>query len=72
MDNQQERKQPHPLRTTEDQRKALEESEKNASREHPQTFKEEATDEKIIEIGPDLEEDPIKGIDPDESGKSGR
>ena len=72
MDHQQERKQPHPLRPTEDQRKALEESEKNASREHPQTFKDESTDEKIVEIGSDLKKDPIKGIDPEESGKPER
>lgn len=72
MDDKQPNKQQHPLRPTEDQRKTLEESEKNASREHPQTFKDESTEEKIVEIGPDLENDPIQGIDPDETGKPGR
>ena len=57
---------------TEDQRKALEESAKQATREHPQTFKDESTDDKVVEIGPDLEDDPIKGIDPSEADKRGR
>jgi hypothetical protein len=56
----------------EDQRKALEESEKNAKRTQPENYKEKETDEKIVEIGPDLEDDPIKGIDPPEHPKSGR
>jgi hypothetical protein len=54
-----------------DQRKALEESEKNANRKQPENYKEEETDDKIVEIGSDLEDDPIKGIDPPE-GKGGR
>ena len=47
------------------QRAALEKSEKKAAEKHPDNFKDEATDEKIVEIGPDLTEAPIKGIDPD-------
>ena len=50
----------------EDQRKALEESEKNAKRKQPENYKKEETEDKIVEIGPDLENDPIKGIDPPE------
>jgi len=46
-----------------DQRKALEESEKNANRKQPENYQEAATDDKVVEIGPDLEKDPIKGID---------
>ncbi len=46
-----------------DQRKALEESEKNAKRTQPESYQEAATDDKTVEIGPDLENDPIKGID---------
>lgn len=46
------------------QRKALEDSERAAARKQPGSYKEEATDDKIVEIGPDLEDDPIKGIDP--------
>ncbi|MEQ1683996.1 MAG: hypothetical protein ABL916_10125 [Burkholderiaceae bacterium] len=52
--------------TDEAQRAALEKSEKKAAEKHPENFKDEATDEKIVEIGPDLTEAPIKGIDPDE------
>ena len=55
-----------------DQRKALEESEKNANRKQPENYKEEETDDKIVEIGPDLEDDPIKGIDPPEGPKGVR
>ncbi len=47
------------------ERAALEQSEKKAAEKHPENFKDEATDEKIVEIGPDLTEAPIKGIDPD-------
>ena len=46
-------------------------SEKNANRKQPENYKEEETDDKIVEIGSDLEDDPIKGIDPPE-GKGGR
>ena len=46
-----------------DQRKALEESEKNANRKQPDNYQEEATDDKVVEIGPDLQKDPIKGLD---------
>jgi hypothetical protein len=50
--------------TDEAQRAALEKSEKQAAKEHPDNFKDEETDEKVVEIGPDLTEAPIKGIDP--------
>jgi len=53
-----------------DQRKALEESEKNANRKQPENYQESATEDKIVEIGPDLEDDPIKGIDaPEDKGR---
>ena len=45
-------------------REALEESEKKAARKQPQNFKDKATDEKRVEIGPDVTDAPIKGIDP--------
>ncbi len=60
-----------PGSTGQDQRKALEESEKNAKRKQPENYKEEATEDKIVEIGPDLQDDPIKGIDPPERRKAG-
>ena len=53
-----------------DQRKALEESEKQANRNQPENYKEEETAEKIVEIGRDLEDDPIKGIDPPDASKA--
>jgi hypothetical protein len=54
-----------------DQRKQLEESEKNANRKQPENYQETATDDKIVEIGQDLEKDPIKGLDAPE-GKGGK
>lgn len=54
-----------------DQREALGESERNASREQPQNFKREDTEDKVVEILPiDHGDGAIKGIDP-EKGKSG-
>jgi hypothetical protein len=47
------------------QREALERSEKKASEKQPGSYKEEATDDKIVEIpptGPDSR--PIRGLDP--------
>ena len=54
-----------PSVADEAQRAALEKSEKKAAEKHPENFKDEATDEKIVEIGADMTEAPIKGIDPD-------
>lgn len=48
------------------QREALEKSEKKAAEHHPDNFKDEETEEKLVEIGPDMTDAPIKGIDPDE------
>src|SRR5437773_2743453 len=55
-----------------DQRKALEESEKKATEDEPENFKDKATDEKVVEVGPDMTKDPIKGIDAPERPASGR
>ena len=54
------------------QREALERSEKKAAEPQPENYKEKETEEKLVEIGPDLTADPIKGIDPEEksTGKS--
>lgn len=47
------------------ERKALEDSEREASITQPENFKEVATGEKIVEIPPvDKDEAPIKGLDP--------
>jgi hypothetical protein len=46
------------------QREALRRSEKKADEAQPENFKDAETAEKIVEIGPDLDEAPIKGIDP--------
>ncbi|MEO8807749.1 MAG: hypothetical protein ABI433_16840 [Burkholderiaceae bacterium] len=63
-----------PTTTTPDvsdeaQRAALEKSEKKAARKHPENFKDDATEEKIVEVGPDMTEAPIKGIDPEADRK---
>ncbi len=55
-----------------DQRDALARSEKQATRTEPENFRDEATADKVVEIGPDREDDPIKGIDPEESSKPAR
>ena len=50
-----------------DQRDALSESERKASREQPENFKKEETGEKIVEVLPiDGEGAAIKGLDPAE------
>ena len=51
---------------TADHRKALEQAEKKAAEKQPGSYKEKATEEKLVEIGPDLANNPIKGIDPAE------
>ena len=45
-------------------REALERSEKKAFEHDPKEFNDEATNRKIVEVGPVLSQDPIKGIDP--------
>ena len=55
---------PAPAVHADKQRKVLEQSEKKAAEKQPGSFKERATEEKVVEIGPDLTDDPIKGIDP--------
>lgn len=54
------------------QRKQLDESLKKATEQEPENFKDEATDEKKVEIGPEMTEEPIKGIDAPERPGSGR
>ena len=46
------------------QRAALRRSEKTADEAQPENFKDAETAEKIVEIGPDVSQAPIKGIDP--------
>ena len=49
-----------------DQREALSESERKASREQPENFKKEETEDKVVEVLPiDGESAAIKGLDPD-------
>ena len=54
------------------QREALVESEKNADLHQPENYKDEETADKLVEIGPDVTQSPIKGIDPSEHAKTGR
>ena len=49
---------------TDAQREALRRSEKQADQAQPENFKDAETAEKIVEIGPDVRQAPIKGIDP--------
>ena len=51
------------MKTTQ-QRDALKRSEKRAAEHQPENFKDQATDDKQVEIGPDLTDAPIHGIDP--------
>lgn len=49
-----------------DQREALEQSEREASRQQPGSFRDEAMEDKIVEIPPvGPNEQPIRGLDPD-------
>lgn len=54
------------------QRDALEQSEREATKKQPDNFRHEANADKIVEIGPDKTDDPIKHIDPPESAGSSR
>lgn len=57
---------PSSQKPAEDQREALEHSERNAARKQPGSFRDEAMKDKIVEIppvGPDGK--PIQGLDPD-------
>jgi hypothetical protein len=51
------------------QREALEQAEKKAAERQPESYKEKATGEKVVEIGPDVTDAPIKGIDPQQRKK---
>ena len=48
------------------QRRQLEDSEKKAAAQRPENFKDDETADKVVEIGPEMTDEPIKGIDPDE------
>jgi hypothetical protein len=52
-----------PSAQHDDQREALEQSEKKAAEHQPDNFKDIATNEKVVEIGPDVTDAPIHGID---------
>ena len=54
-----------PTQPESHQREALKDSERKASEEQPGSFKDEAMEEKIVEIPPvGKDEQPIKGLDP--------
>jgi len=54
------------------QRKSLEDSERKATEQQPETFHDKATGEKHVEVGPDMTDAPIKHIDAPERPGSGR
>ena len=56
------------------QRESLRRSERQAAERQPENFKDAETDDKVVEIGPDLQNAPIEGLDPasDRSRPRGR
>lgn len=50
----------------------LAESERAATEQEPQNFRDAANAEKVPEIGPDKQDRPIQGIDPVERGRRER
>ena len=56
---------PHPAGAPggKDPRDALEESFEKSTAEEPENFRDEANKEKVVEIGPDKTQAPIRGID---------
>jgi len=56
---------PDPAGTpgSKDQREKLEESFEKSTAKQPESFRDEATDDKTVEIPPDKTKDPIRGID---------
>ena len=52
--------------TGQQQRDALEQSEKDATRKQPENFRDDANADKVVDIGADKTKDPIKEIDPPE------
>ena len=55
-----------------DPREALARSERQATAQEPQNFREQATADKVVEVGPDVQDQPIQGIDPVEPGRRQR
>ena len=49
---------------TKESRDALVQSEKKAAQPQPENFKDKANEEKLVEVGADLNDHPIRGIDP--------
>jgi hypothetical protein len=47
------------------QREALKRSEKKAAKAQPNNFKDEEPADKAVEVGPELNHAPIRGIDPE-------
>ena len=54
------------------QRDALESSLKKSTEQQPETFRDESTEDKKVEIGPDPTRAPIRGIDAPERSDGGR
>jgi hypothetical protein len=50
----------------------LADSERSATEQEPQNFRDEANADKVPEIGPDVADKPIQGIDPVERGRRER
>jgi hypothetical protein len=61
-----------PGQRTQNQRAALERSATDATVDEPQNFRDEANSEKLVEIPPDKQNNPIQGIDPADAGRKAR
>ena len=46
------------------ERDAVKRNFENATKKEPGEFKDESNERKVVEIGPELTDEPIKGIDP--------
>lgn len=64
--------QPRQTPSSKAQREAVERSEKRATTAQPQNYRDRANSEKLVEIGPDVTDAPIEGIDPEDRGRKSR
>ncbi len=66
MDSQKQSQQGPDGRDGKSQRDALERAQEAASEKQPETFRDQANADKVVDIGHDKTKHPIEGIDPPE------
>lgn len=54
------------------QRETLRRSQRKATEQEPQNFRDESNADKTVEVGPDMTDKPIEGVDPPEHGRKER